>query len=288
MSASLIDGKLVASTLKENTQKQVNDFTTNYHYQPTLSVILIGDDPASTIYVNLKRKACNEVGIQSQVYELPTTITQADLLCLIDKLNQDQRVHGILVQLPLPKHINTQCVLESIHPQKDVDGFHPYNLGRLAQGSPALRPCTPYGIIYLLKYYNLLTPGQHAVIIGKSNTVGLPMALEFLLAQSTVTVCHSKTHTLKKHVADAQLLVIATGVKDVIQPTWLHSEQIVVDVGIHRDSQGKIRGDLDFDSAKNKVAWITPVPGGVGPMTIATLLRNTLEAACLQVAAPSL
>jgi len=237
---------------------------------------LVGTDSASQVYVNAKRKACEEVGIRSVAYDLPVTTTQTELLARVASLSADSEIDGILVQLPLPSHIDSELILDSIPAHKDVDGFHPDNLGRLAQRRPLLRSCTPYGIIQLLDYAGLDIAGLHAVVVGASNHVGRPMALELLLAKCTVTVCHRFTRDLASHVQQADLLISATGKRGVVQSQWIKPGAIVIDVGIHRRADGVITGDLDFDSAKERAAWITPVPGGVGPMTIATLLSNTL------------
>ncbi|MCP0913631.1 MULTISPECIES: bifunctional methylenetetrahydrofolate dehydrogenase/methenyltetrahydrofolate cyclohydrolase FolD [Legionella] len=278
MTAFLLDGKQVALTIRNELKENVSARIRKGYRPPGLAVILIGDDPASIIYVNNKRKACAEAGLSSFAYDLPASTKEDDLLSLIDELNHTQEIDGILVQLPLPEHINTVKVIERIDPAKDVDGFHPYNLGRLAQGNPLLRPCTPYGIMQLLKHYQLNPAGKHSVVIGASNIVGRPMALELLLAKATVTVCHRFTSHLESHVRHADLVVVATGRADVINTEWLHDQQILIDVGIHRLADGTLRGDVDFNKAKEKTAWITPVPGGVGPMTISTLLTNTLYA----------
>ena len=279
MTTSLLNGKKVAQEYEQLLTEKVQQHSVKYGFKPGLAVICVGEDPASKIYVNHKRKACERVGIISFSYDLTEQTTEADLLKLIHDLNHNTAVHGILVQLPLPQHINTQKVIEAIDPTKDVDGFHPYNLGRLAQGTPLLRPCTPYGIIKLLDYYKLSIEGQHAVVIGTSNIVGRPMGLELLLRKATVTLCHSKTKRLENHVRNADILIVAAGVPNLIAPSWLHKKQVVIDVGIHRDSNGIVHGDLDFNNVRENVAFITPVPGGVGPMTIYTLLENTFTAA---------
>ncbi|KTD10789.1 methylenetetrahydrofolatedehydrogenase/methenylt etrahydrofolate cyclohydrolase [Legionella gratiana] len=279
MSASLIDGKVVASLHRNELKKQVQDHIEQGHRAPGLAVILIGNDPASTVYVANKRKACAEVGITSHSYDLPEETTQNALINLIDQLNSSDQIDGILIQLPLPAHINESAIIERIKPEKDVDGFHPYNLGRLAQRNPLLRPCTPFGIMNLLKHYQLDVKRKHALVIGASNIVGRPMSLELLLAGATVTIAHKFTQQLEKLVRIADLVIVATGKMDVIDSEWLSKDQIVIDVGIHRLADGRIRGDVDFTNAVNKVAWITPVPGGVGPMTIVTLLENTLKSA---------
>lgn len=281
MDASIIDGKQVATELKNKIKHDVAERILRGYQTPGLAVVIVGEDPASLIYVNSKRRACAEVGFNSYHHNLPVDTAEEKLLSLIDQLNESRDVHGILVQLPLPKHINTQNIIERIHPYKDVDGFHPYNLGRLAQGSPQLRPCTPYGVMKLLEYYQLSVIGKHAVIIGASNIVGRPMALELLKAKATITICHSQTHNLEQHVRIADILVVATGVSEVVKIDWLHSKQIIIDVGMHRREDGTLHGDIAFGDARKKVAWITPVPGGVGPMTIAMLLENTFYASTL-------
>lgn len=275
MSSSLLDGKQVAAEIRNNITQLVAKRCREGHRPPGLAVVLLGNDPASAVYVKNKRKACEEVGFKSYAYDLPVHTSEQTLVTLIDQLNNATDVDGILVQLPLPAHINTAAIIERINPTKDVDGFHPYNLGRLAQGNPLLRPCTPFGIIQLLNYYHITLTGKHAVVVGASNIVGRPMALELLYAKATVTICHRATLQLEQHIRMADLIVVATGIPDVIDPDWLHAQQIVIDVGIHRQNDGTLRGDVDFNQAKDKVAWITPVPGGVGPMTISSLLKNT-------------
>lgn len=277
--SALLDGIQAASELKKKIKAAVTEMTENGTRPPGLAVVLVGDDPASKIYVTNKRKACEEMGFKSQSYDLSPQVSEEELVNLINKLNKSPLIDGILVQLPLPVAINPSKIIECIDPLKDVDGFHPYNLGRLAQRNPFLRPCTSYGIIQLLRFYQIPIEGQHAVIIGASNIVGRPTALEFLAENATVTVCHRHTRDLQRHVKSADILVVATGVPDVINCEWLHKEQVVLDVGIHRLPNGKLRGDVDFERAVNKVAWLTPVPGGIGPMTIACLLQNTLFAA---------
>lgn len=279
MTASMLDGKLVANDLRIQLKSALSDRAANGHRPPGLAVIFIGNDLASTIYVNHKRKACAELGFDSYAYDMPSTTSTSELLSLIDSLNQNKAIDGILVQLPLPSHIDTPNIIESISPHKDVDGFHPYNFGRLAQGNPSLRPCTPYGIIQLLNYYQRPIRSKSAIIVGASNIVGRPMALELLLAKATVTICHSKTEGLETHIRGADIIVVATGTYDVVKPDWLHNEQVIIDVGMHRRADGTVHGDMNFSEASKKVAWITPVPGGVGPMTIITLLQNTLIAA---------
>ena len=279
MTAQILDGKAIAADIRQTIAAQIQANTENGQPAPTLAVILVGTNPASTVYVHHKRKDCEDVGITSLAYDLPAETSQAELLAVIDKLNANDSVNGILVQLPLPAQINSEAVLDRIAPHKDVDGFHPYNLGRLAQRRPALRPCTPYGIITLLEHQKLNIEGLDAVVVGASNIVGRPMALELLLAKATVTVCHRFTHNLADHVRRAELLIVATGKRDLVKSEWIKPGAIVVDVGIHRLENQTIVGDLDFATAQLKASWITPVPGGVGPMTRAMLLKNTLQAA---------
>ena len=276
--ASILDGKHVASTIKDSLKQTLLEMCAKGLPSPVLAVIRVGHHPASVIYVNNKIKTCLEVGFKSISYELSADITQTELLNLIDTLNHNHEVNGILVQLPLPEQLDAKSIIEHISYDKDVDGFHPYNLGRLAQGNPNLRPCTPYGIIQLLQYYQIPLRGLHAVVVGASNIVGRPMALELLLAGATVTICHKGTNGLKNHIQMADLVVIATGVHNLIKVDWLQSKQIIIDVGMHRDEHGTLHGDINFIDAQKIVSWITPVPFGVGPMTISTLLQNTLLA----------
>ncbi|HEN4770493.1 TPA: bifunctional methylenetetrahydrofolate dehydrogenase/methenyltetrahydrofolate cyclohydrolase FolD [Legionella pneumophila] len=279
MSASLIDGREISALRRNELKQRVQYHVEQGQRAPGLAVVLIGNDPASLIYVSNKRKACEDVGITSHSYDLPAETTQEELIQLINELNQSDKIDGILIQLPLPKHINERTIIEHIKPEKDVDGFHPYNLGRLAQRNPFLRPCTPLGIMNLLHHYDLNVKRKHAVVIGASNIVGRPMSLELLLAGATVTICHKFTQQLQKFVEIADFLIVATGKMDVIATDWLREHQVVIDVGMHRLPDGSIRGDIDFKKAVEKVAWITPVPGGVGPMTIVTLLENTMMSA---------
>lgn len=279
MTASLLDGKQVAALIKKEIKEVLDAEIAEGKRPPSLAVIRIGDDPASGIYVANKHKACLEVGIKSHIYTLAANIVEQELLLLIAELNQSALIDGILVQLPLPQQINTAKIIEAINPSKDVDGFHPYNLGCLAQRRPLFRPCTPKGIMRLLEFYSLSLTGKHSVVVGASNIVGRPMALELLLAGSTVTICHRFTQQLQQHIRMADLVVIAVGQADLVNTDWFHEQQIIIDVGIHRLGNGKIRGDIDFNQAREKVAWLTPVPGGVGPMTIASLLQNTMQAA---------
>ncbi len=279
MSAQILDGKATAATLRNDIRIAVEKRVNAGKRPPGLAVVLIGADPASQVYVGSKRRGCEEVGIKSISHDLPSNATQTELLTLIDTLNADYSIDGILVQLPLPEHIDTEAVIERILPDKDVDGFHPYNIGRLAQRNPQLRPCTPKGIMTLLAKTGIDLRGQEAVVVGASNIVGRPMALELLLATCTTTVCHSRTRDLEFHVRRADILVVAVGRPDFIPGDWIKPGAIVIDVGINRLDTGKLAGDVDFAGAKEKAAWITPVPGGVGPMTVATLLENTLYAA---------
>lgn len=279
MTAKLIDGKSLAQTIKLSVKEQVKERVQKGLNPPGLAVILVGADPASQIYVTHKRKACEEVGFISRSFDLPTNTSQKELIHLIENLNQDPTIHGILVQLPLPFQIESQAVIESISPAKDVDGFHPYNVGRLAQRAPLLQPCTPFGIIKLLEHIQFPFKGSHAVIVGASNIVGRPMTLELLLSGSTTTTCHKFTQNLEEFVREADLLVVAVGKPHLIPGEWIKHHSVVIDVGINRLSNGKLVGDVEFEEAKKRAEWITPVPGGVGPMTVATLLTNTLKAA---------
>jgi len=279
MTAQLIDGKAVATKLKLDLKKATELRLNSGKRRPGLAVVLLGNDPASQVYVGSKRRSCEEIGFKSDSYDLPTESSEQKLLALIDKLNADDEIDGILVQLPLPEHINADVVIEHIAPHKDVDGFHPYNIGRLAQRNPQLRPCTPKGIITLLKSTGMDLRGQDAVVVGASNIVGRPMALELLLAGCTTTVCHRMTKDLESQVRRADVLVVAVGKPDFIPGDWIKDGAVIIDVGINRLEDGTLTGDVEFDVAKEKASWITPVPGGVGPMTVATLLENTLFAA---------
>ncbi|HEJ9413663.1 TPA: bifunctional methylenetetrahydrofolate dehydrogenase/methenyltetrahydrofolate cyclohydrolase FolD [Proteus mirabilis] len=278
MSARIIDGKTIAQTIRSEVAEKVKQRINMGKRAPGLAVILVGDNPASQIYVASKRKACDEVGFISRSYDLPDTTSEADLLNLIDTLNEDNTIDGILVQLPLPAGIDNVKVLERIHPDKDVDGFHPYNIGRLCQRAPKLRPCTPRGIVTLLERCNIPMNGLNAVIIGASNIVGRPMSLELLLAGCTTTVTHRFTKDLRFHVEHADLVVVAVGKPNFIPGEWIKPGAIVIDVGINRLENGKVVGDVDFAQASQRAGWISPVPGGVGPMTVATLIQNTLQA----------
>ena len=278
MSARLIDGKAVAATVQARVAAAVKARVDTGKRAPALATILVGADPASEIYVRNKRRSCEAVGIRSVPVHFDTSVTQAELLDTVACLNDDDSVDGILVQSPLPKHIEAQRVIETIRADKDVDGFHPYNLGRLAQRLPALRPCTPYGVIELLKSTGENLYGRRALVVGASNHVGRPMGLELLLAGCTTTIAHRFTRDLDAEVARAEVLVVAVGKPGFVHGDWVREGAIVIDIGINRLPDGKLVGDVGFDQARERAAWITPVPGGVGPMTVAMLMENTLEA----------
>lgn len=278
MSAQIIDGKRIADKLLAEIRETVAQGIRKGQRPPGLAVILIGGDPASAIYVRNKRKACELTGVRSLAFDLPTATTQQELFSIIDRLNVDVSIDGILVQLPLPPHIAEREVIERIRPDKDVDGFHPYNVGRLMQRHPVLRPCTPHGAMTLLHSTGVDLRGLNAVVVGASNIVGRPMALELLLAHCTVTVTHSATRDLSAHVSNAEIVVAAVGKPQMIKGEWIKTGAIVIDVGINRLADGTLCGDVEFAVAAQRASWITPVPGGVGPMTIATLLQNTLQA----------
>lgn len=279
MTAQILDGKAISADLKSTIKQRVTSLTNEGNRPPGLVVILVGENPASQVYVRNKRNSCEEVGFYSELIQLDADTPQEKLLSLIDELNEREEVDGILVQLPLPKHIDEETVIERILPTKDVDGFHPYNVGRLTLRMPLLRPCTPKGVMTMLAHTGIDIVGKDAVIIGQSNIVGRPMALELLAARCTITICHSKTKNLEEKIRNADIVVAAVGVPKFVKGDWLKDGAIVIDVGINRLDDGKLCGDVDFDSAKDKASWITPVPGGVGPMTVATLLENTLQAA---------
>ncbi len=279
MSAQIIDGKAIAADVRKQVRLDIEERIKNNQRAPGLAVILVGLDPASQVYVRKKREACDEAGLVSKSYDLDESTDQQTLLNLIEELNNDTSIDGILVQLPLPEHIDDTLVLEAIHPDKDVDGFHPYNIGRLAQRMPELRPCTPHGVIHMLETIGETFKGRHAVVVGASNIVGRPMNLELLLAGATVTVTHRFTTDLASYVADADILIVAVGKPCIVKGEWVKPGATVVDVGINRLPNGKLTGDVDFAAAAERAAWITPVPGGVGPMTVAMLIRNTLQAA---------
>ena len=282
MSARIIDGKARAERVTAEVAAKVAARIASGKSRPGLAVVLVGENPASQIYVRNKRRMTEGSGMVSYSHDLPATTSQAELLALIDRLNADPTVHGILVQLPLPRHIEPDAVAERIDPGKDVDGLHPYNVGRLVLKRPLLRPCTPYGCMTLLADTGEDLVGKNAVVIGQSNIVGRPMALELLMARCTVTICHSATRDLPGIVHRADVLVAAMGKPQFVQGDWIKPGAIVIDVGMNRNAEGKLCGDVDFAAAKERASWITPVPGGVGPMTIATLLANTLWAAELR------
>jgi methylenetetrahydrofolate dehydrogenase (NADP+) / methenyltetrahydrofolate cyclohydrolase len=281
MPAQLIDGRELAATVKGQVRAEISALLAAGARRPGLAVVKVGDDAASAVYVRNKRRACEEVGITSLAYDLPGDTSEAQLLALIEALNHDPQVDGVLVQLPLPQQIGRTAVIERIDPAKDVDGFHPYNIGRLAQRIPLMRPCTPYGVIRLLQHIG--TPfdlkGQNAVVVGASNIVGRPMSLELLLTGATATVCHRFTVDLREHVSRADILIVAAGKPGLIPGEWVRPGSIVIDVGMNRLPDGRLVGDVDFAAARARAAWITPVPGGVGPMTVAMLMHNTLQAA---------
>ncbi|MGX2947282.1 bifunctional methylenetetrahydrofolate dehydrogenase/methenyltetrahydrofolate cyclohydrolase FolD [Frederiksenia canicola] len=277
MSAQIISGSALSSQIKDEIAQQIKQYQEKGKRSPGLAVILVGSDAASQVYVNSKRKSCSEIGIQSKSFDLPQETSEKALLKLIDELNHDESVDGILVQLPLPSHIDTTKVIEAIQPDKDVDGFHPYNVGRLCQRIPTLRACTPYGVMKLLETTGIDLYGKHAVIVGASNIVGRPMALELLLGGCTVTVTHRFTKDLASHIRQADILVVAVGKPQFISGEWVKEGAVVIDVGINR-LDGKLVGDVEFDIASQKASFITPVPGGVGPMTVAMLMQNTLQA----------
>jgi len=279
MSAQILDGKAIAAELKTSVKQQVENITAAGKRPPGLVVVLVGENPASQVYVRNKRNSCEEVGFYSELIQLEADTTQESLLSLIDDLNNREEVDGILVQLPLPAHIDEETVTERILPTKDVDGFHPYNVGRLTLRMPLLRPCTPKGVMTMLAKTGIDLSGKDAVIIGQSNIVGRPMALELLAERCTITVCHSRTQNLQEKIGNADIVVAAVGIPKFVKGEWLKDGAIVIDVGINRLDDGTLCGDVDYDSAKAKSSWITPVPGGVGPMTVATLLENTLQAA---------
>jgi len=279
MTAKLINGKSIAEQVREEVKSGVKKRIDAGLRPPGLAVIMIGNDPASAVYVQKKRQACESVGFSSIAHDLPGDTEEKFLLELISTLNSDPSIDGILVQLPLPEHINADTILNHITPDKDVDGLHPFNLGRLAQRKPLLRPCTPKGIMRLIASTGINPKGKEAVVVGASNMVGRPMGLEFLIAGSTVTTCHRFTQNLEEHVGRADILVVAVGKPGFLDGNWVKPGSIVIDVGITRKADGSLVGDVDFETARKRAAWITPVPGGVGPMTVASLLENTLLAA---------
>jgi len=283
MTARILDGKRIADSLIQDIKHQIEARLAAGQRVPGLAVILLGADPASTIYVRNKRRACEAAGVLSLSHDLPASTSEAELLALIGQLNDDPTVDGILVQAPLPGHIDGSKVVEAIRADKDVDGFHPYNIGRLAMRTPTLRSCTPYGVMRLLETTGEPLRGKHAVVVGASNHVGRPMALELLMAGCTVTICHSATQDLPGHVAQGDIVVAAVGKPEMVKGAWIKEGAMVIDIGINRLDDGRLAGDVEFSVAQQRAAWITPVPGGVGPMTVATLLQNTLEAASSHV-----
>lgn len=285
MSAKIIDGKKIAEEFRREVRAGTDGLERRGLRRPGLAVVMVGDNAASAVYVRNKRRACEETGIVSVAHDLPSATPEADLLALIDRLNANPAIDGVLVQLPLPAHITSVAVLERIDPRKDVDGFHPYNVGRLAQRMPVSRPCTPYGIILMLEREGLEVRGKNAVILGQSNIVGRPMALELLMKAATITVCHSQTRDLPRHVAEAEILVAAVGKAGFVPGSWVRPGAVVIDVGINRLADGRLVGDVQYEEAAERAGYITPVPGGVGPMTIAALMKNTLEAATRRLAA---
>jgi methylenetetrahydrofolate dehydrogenase (NADP+)/methenyltetrahydrofolate cyclohydrolase len=285
MAGQILDGKAISAEIRVTIKSQVEAIAAQSRRPPGLAVVLLGANPASQVYVRNKRKACQEVGFYSELHELPGDTPQAALLDLIDTLNAQPHIDGILVQLPLPGHIDEEAIIERILPTKDVDGFHPYNVGRLALRMPVLRPCTPKGVMTLLARTGRPLEGLDAVIIGQSNIVGRPMALELLAARCTITVCHSRTRGLEDKARGADILVVAVGRPRFAPGHWVKEGALVIDVGINRMEDGALVGDVDFEPCRERAAWITPVPGGVGPMTIASLLENTLQAAELHSAA---
>jgi methylenetetrahydrofolate dehydrogenase (NADP+)/methenyltetrahydrofolate cyclohydrolase len=277
--ATVLDGKAVAARVRAEVAVRALAFTTARGRPPGLAVVQVGANPASSVYVRNKRKACAEAGIVSFAYDLPETVSVLELLALVEQLNSDDRVDGILMQLPLPAGLDANAIMDTIDPAKDVDGFHPHNTGLLAQKRPRLRPCTPYGVIRLAQEYDIALRGLRATVIGASNIVGRPMALELLLAGATVTVCHTGTRDLRAEVERAELVVAAVGRPGMVAGEWIREGAAVFDVGINRTASGSLVGDVDYAAASLRAGWITPVPGGIGPMTIAMLLANTLDAA---------
>ncbi len=282
MSGKLIDGKAISERLRQAIAADVAALAGQGEI-PGLAVVLVGDDPASRTYVSMKEKACQKAGIYSQEHKLPATTGEEELLALIDRLNRDKRIDGILVQLPLPKQIDTARVIDAIDPHKDVDGFHPYNFGRLAAGNPLFQPCTPYGIMKLLDETGVDLTGKEVVVVGRSNIVGKPVALMCLARHATVTLCHSRTRNLADHIARADVVIAAVGKAGMIKGEWLRQGAVVIDVGINRIADKKLVGDVEFEAALPRVSAITPVPGGVGPMTITMLLTNTVESRKLRL-----
>ena len=284
--AAILDGKATAASERRKTALRAGAFASKFGRKPGLAVVQVGEDPASTVYVRNKRKSCAEIGIESFAHDLPATTSERELLALVARLNEDERVDGILIQMPLPKGLDADRIMDAVDPAKDADGFHPTNTGLLAQKRPRLRPCTPYGVIRLAEHYGIELKGKRATVVGASNIVGRPMALELLLARSTVTVCHTGTKDLRAEVERAEVLVVAVGKPEFVPGEWIRTGAAVFDVGINRMPNGKLVGDVGYAAAAERAAWITPVPGGLGPMTIAMLLSNTVDAALLRKGAP--
>jgi methylenetetrahydrofolate dehydrogenase (NADP+)/methenyltetrahydrofolate cyclohydrolase len=278
MTARILDGKRIADGVIDHLRRRVAERVAAGARAPGLAVILVGDDPASAVYVRNKRRACRTIGYVSSDHDLPADTPERDVAALIDRLNADPAIDGILLQLPLPAHIDALALIHRIRPDKDVDGFHPENIGRLALRQPGLRPCTPKGVMNLIAHTDRSVRGRHAVVVGASNHVGRPMALELLLAGCTVTICHRFTADLARHVGEAEILVVAVGKPGLVRGEWIRPGAVVIDVGINRGADGGLVGDVDFEAAAARASWITPVPGGVGPMTVAMLMQNTLEA----------
>ncbi len=279
MAARLIDGKILAQQVRDRLARESADLVAQTGIRPGLTTILVGDDPASQIYVKNKQKACELAGIHVDDHKLPAGTTQADLLALIEKKNADPKIHGILVQLPLPKHIDSKVILEAVSPLKDADGFHPYNFGRLVEGHPVFEACTPKGVIKMIESVGVTIEGKRAVVVGRSNIVGKPLALMLLQRNATVTICHSKTNDLPAVCREAELLLVAIGKAKFVTADMVREGAVVIDVGTNKTPEGKLCGDVDFEPVSHKAGWISPVPGGVGPMTIAMLLENTVESA---------
>ena len=279
MAAQIIDGKALALSIREEIGKEVARLMSQAGVKPGLAAILVGDDPASAVYVKNKKTACDKAGLYVDEHKLPVATTQGELLALIEKMNADLKIHGILVQLPLPNHIDTKVILEAVSPEKDADGFHPYNVGRLVEGNPMFVPCTPKGVIKMIESTGQKVEGKRAVVVGRSNIVGKPVALLLMHSHATVTICHSRTRDLPATCREAEIVVAAIGRAHFVTRDMIKEGAVVIDVGINRLDDGRLVGDVDFESAKEQAGWISPVPGGVGPMTIAMLLQNTLESA---------
>jgi len=277
--AQIIDGKAISKLVRAEVRAVVDGMVAGGARPPGLAVVMVGDNPASAVYVRNKRLACADCGIHSVAIDLPQSTSELELLTVIDRLNADPEIDGILVQLPLPEQIRQSEVVERIDPRKDVDGFHPYNIGRLAERSPMIRPCTPYGVVRMLEHIGVSVKGRHCVVVGASNIVGRPMSLELLLMGATTTVTHRFTPDLEHYVREAEVLIAAAGKPGLVRGEWIRPGAVVVDVGINRIDDGSLTGDVEFEPAAQRASWISPVPGGVGPMTVAMLMKNTLEAA---------